>query len=80
MIDRLVARAPLENRDAKAWHLVLKTLGSELSPTDLGIEVHQKGQRRQALLARLENRRSVESETAESTKGHQESPEAPDED
>jgi hypothetical protein len=42
--------------------------------------VHQKGQRRQALLARLENRRSVESETAESTKGHQESPEAPDED
>lgn len=80
MIDRLAARAPLENRDAKAWHLVLKTLGSELSPTDLGIEVHQKGQRRQALLARLENRRSGESETGESTKDHQEAAESPDED
>ena len=79
MIDRLVARAPLENRDAKAWHLILKTLGSELSPTDLGIEVHQKGQRRRALLARLENRRSSESDGAESANPHQESGESPDE-
>lgn len=79
MIDRLVARAPLENRDAKAWHLILKTLGSELSPTDIGVQVHEKGQRRRALLARLQNRRSSESNEADSSKSHQDEGTSPEE-
>jgi len=36
-IERVFSRAPLENRDARAWHLMLKALGSELSPTELGL-------------------------------------------
>jgi tRNA C32,U32 (ribose-2'-O)-methylase TrmJ len=53
MIERVMLRAPLQNRDAKAWHLILKTLGSEMTPTDLGIVTHEKGQRRRELKARL---------------------------
>lgn len=53
MIDRVMLRAPMENRDAKAWHLILKTLGSDLTPTDLGLVTHEKGQRRAELKARL---------------------------
>ena len=36
-IERVFSRAPLENRDARAWHLMLKALGSEMSPTELGL-------------------------------------------
>jgi hypothetical protein len=52
MIDRVMLRAPLENRDAKAWHLILKNLGSELTPKDLGLVTHEKGQRRKELKER----------------------------
>lgn len=52
MIERFVARAPLEDRDARAWHLVLRALGSELSPKDLGIELHEKRGRRRSAIAR----------------------------
>jgi tRNA/rRNA methyltransferase len=37
-IERIFSRAPLENRDARAWHLMLTALGSELSPTELGLK------------------------------------------
>jgi TrmH family RNA methyltransferase len=53
MIDRFVARAPLEDRDARAWHLVLRALGSRITPKDLGIELHQKRGRRKAAVRRL---------------------------
>jgi tRNA C32,U32 (ribose-2'-O)-methylase TrmJ len=50
MIDRLIARAPLEDRDARAWHLVLRALGSALTPKELGIELHtRRGRRKEAL-------------------------------
>lgn len=52
MIDRVFSRAPMENRDARAWHLILKTLGSEMDPTDLGLTLHYKDGRRQDALAR----------------------------
>lgn len=52
MIGRVFARAPLENRDARAWHLILKTLGSELDPTELGIHLHEKDGRRRKMLDR----------------------------
>lgn len=50
MIERFVARAPLEDRDARAWHLVLRALGSDVTPKDLGIELHaRRGRRKEAL-------------------------------
>ncbi len=52
MIERVMLRAPLQNRDAKAWHLILKNLGSNMTPTDLGLVIHEKGQRRKELKAR----------------------------
>jgi tRNA C32,U32 (ribose-2'-O)-methylase TrmJ len=52
MIERVFSRAPLENRDARAWHLVLKTLGSELRPDSLGLALHEKGGRRRKALDR----------------------------
>lgn len=52
MIDRVFSRAPLENRDARAFHLILRALGSELEPTDLGLHLHEKDGRRKKLLAR----------------------------
>lgn len=52
MIDRVFSRAPLENRDARAFHLILRALGSELEPTDLGLRLHDKDGRRRKLLAR----------------------------
>ena len=52
-IERFVARAPLEDRVARAWHLVLRALGSELSPKDIGIELHEKrGRRKDAIRKR----------------------------
>lgn len=50
MLERVLSRAPLDNRDAKAWHLVLKVLGSDLRPDSLGLEPHTKGGRRRMLL------------------------------
>lgn len=50
MLDRVLSRAPLDNRDAKAWHLVLKALGSDLRPDALGLVPHTKGGRRRMLL------------------------------
>ena len=46
MIDRQIARAPLEDRDARAWHLVLRALGNDLTPKDLGLELHERRGRR----------------------------------
>lgn len=50
MLERVLSRAPLDNRDAKAWHLVLKALGSDLRPDALGLVPHTKGGRRRMLL------------------------------
>ncbi|MEO0662990.1 MAG: TrmH family RNA methyltransferase, partial [Planctomycetota bacterium] len=46
MIDRVFTRAPLEPRDARAWHLVLRALGSEATPDDFGVDGGEKGARR----------------------------------
>jgi tRNA (cytidine32/uridine32-2'-O)-methyltransferase len=37
-IDRVFTRAPIESRDARAWHMMMRALGSELEPRDFGIE------------------------------------------
>jgi TrmH family RNA methyltransferase len=36
-IERVFARAPLETRDARAWHLLARALGNEKTPADYGI-------------------------------------------
>jgi tRNA C32,U32 (ribose-2'-O)-methylase TrmJ len=41
-VERVFSRAELEDRDARAWHLMCRALGSELTPKDLGIVVHEK--------------------------------------
>ena len=56
MIDRVFSRAPLENRDARAWHLILKTLGSTMDPTELGLQLHEKDGRRRKMLDRRAQR------------------------
>lgn len=38
MLERVISRAPLDTRDARAWHLVLRALGSTSTPADLGID------------------------------------------
>ncbi|MFT7677619.1 MAG: tRNA/rRNA methyltransferase [Planctomycetota bacterium] len=50
MIERVISRAELENRDAKAWHLILKVLGSDMRPDSLGLRPHVKGGRRRMLM------------------------------
>lgn len=68
-IERVFSRAPLENRDARAWHLVLKALGSTLSPLELGLRPSVRdGRRRDAL------DRSRRSEDASGAAGAQEGP------
>jgi TrmH family RNA methyltransferase len=36
-IDRVFTRVPLESRDARVWHMMMRALGSELAPRDFGI-------------------------------------------
>ncbi|MEZ5978571.1 MAG: RNA methyltransferase [Planctomycetota bacterium] len=36
-VERVFARAPLETRDARAWHQIMRALGSDLVPSDLGL-------------------------------------------
>ncbi|MEX1023652.1 MAG: RNA methyltransferase [Planctomycetota bacterium] len=37
-VRRLFARAELETRDARAWHLLARALGDETEPSDYGVE------------------------------------------
>lgn len=49
-IERVFTKAPLEDRDARAWHLMLRALGSTLTPKDLGLPPAPPNARRQELL------------------------------
>jgi len=40
------SRAPLEDRDARAWHLMARALGSTVTPKDLGLNVSRRRGRR----------------------------------
>ncbi len=37
-IERVFSRAELETRDARAWHLMLRALGSDKKPSDFGLD------------------------------------------
>ncbi len=51
-IERIFTRAPVESRDARAWHKVLRVLGGELSPSELGLERPLRDRRRAQALGR----------------------------
>lgn len=53
-LRRVFGRAALENRDARAWHLMLRALGSEMSPEELGLRLNSKNARREEELRRRE--------------------------
>jgi TrmH family RNA methyltransferase len=36
-VDRVFTRVPIESRDARAWHMMMRALGSQLEPRDFGI-------------------------------------------
>jgi len=40
-IERVFGRAPLETRDARAWHLLARALGNEKSPGDYGVAMEE---------------------------------------
>ncbi|MEO2163299.1 MAG: RNA methyltransferase [bacterium] len=67
MIERVFSRAALLNKDARAWHLILKSLGSEMSPRDLDLTLHEKGGRRREALARRGRDRAADPEESEGT-------------
>lgn len=52
MVERMFSKAPLEPRDARAWHLVLNALGSASEPADFGLGGQEKGARRREALER----------------------------
>jgi tRNA/rRNA methyltransferase len=37
-IDRIFSRAPLETSDARAWHMMMRSLGSAMRPSDFGLD------------------------------------------
>jgi len=47
-IHRVIATAPLESRDARAWHAILRVLGGEARPGDFGLEEQQAARARRA--------------------------------
>lgn len=59
-IDRVFSRAPLEDRDARAWHLMLRALGSSMAPTEIGLRPSRKDGRREDVLKRLEARQEFD--------------------
>jgi len=44
-IERVFSRAPLETRDARAWHLLLRALGNEKTPRDYGVDMQGRAAR-----------------------------------
>lgn len=45
-IERVFSRATLDDRDARAWHLMARALGSTITPKDLGLDVSKRRGRR----------------------------------
>ncbi len=44
-VERVFTRAPLETRDARAWHLLARAVGTERRPQDYGLPPQEKGVR-----------------------------------
>ncbi len=55
-VDRVFARAPIESRDARAWHMMMRALGSRATPMDFGLQGGEKNLRRKQALERARRR------------------------
>jgi TrmH family RNA methyltransferase len=44
-IERVFARAPLETRDARAWHMLARALGNERAPGEYGVAMNADSER-----------------------------------
>ncbi|MCC7014182.1 MAG: RNA methyltransferase [Planctomycetes bacterium] len=64
-IDRVFTRVPIESRDARAWHMMMRALGSELAPRDFGIGGPARDQRRDDALERRVDEALGESDDAQ---------------
>lgn len=62
-IERVFSRAPLESRDARAWHKLMRALGSEHAPGDFDLSPNVKDERRNDALARHRRKRENGGET-----------------
>jgi TrmH family RNA methyltransferase len=51
-IERVFTRAPVESRDARAWHKVLRALAGPVAPADVGVVSPPKKRRRSTALER----------------------------
>lgn len=51
-IDRVFTRVPIESRDARVWHMMMRALGSKLAPRDFGIGGPSRDLRRTEALER----------------------------
>jgi TrmH family RNA methyltransferase len=62
-IDRVFTRAPIESRDARAWHMMLRALGSQMEPRDFGIGGPPRDERRSD--AQLRSRKPLVDDSTE---------------
>jgi TrmH family RNA methyltransferase len=54
-VERIFTRAPIESRDARAWHKILQALDGDRHPSELGVPtIPRDARRRRALEARRE--------------------------
>ncbi len=73
-IERIFTRAPVESRDSRAWHKVLRALGGELPPSELGLSPPARDRRRAQALGRS---RGGEPSREGAETGQQEDPRPP---
>jgi TrmH family RNA methyltransferase len=57
-IERVFSRAPIESRDARAFHMMMRALGSGSTPMDFGLEGTEKNLRRKQALERAKRKES----------------------
>ena len=49
-VERVFTRAPIESRDARAWHKVLQAIDGDRHPHELGVSPMSRDARRQRAL------------------------------
>jgi hypothetical protein len=62
-IERVFTRAPIESRDARAWHKILQALDGDRTPDELGVAATSRAARR---LRALKAHRNKQADPAES--------------
>jgi len=58
-IERVFSRGPIESRDARAWHMMMRALGSAKTPMDFEVEPTPNARRRAQALERARRKRTT---------------------